>query len=1005
MANQNIFTTQVPSIPNVSDGVPYELGMKFRSAKGGKISAIRYWKAASETGTHVGKIWAATGGTPLASVTFSNETASGWQEQALSTPLNIQANTTYFVSVNCNSHFPISSNQLANSIVNGDLSSVADGNNGVFGNPNSLPSNSFRNSNYYRDIVFAAVSNIPTITKLSGDNQTGTAGNALPNPLVVQVNDGSGNPQSGVTINFAVTTGGGSVSPTSAVTNANGQASTVLTLGAASGATSPVTNTVSATASSIGSVSFTATANPSGGTNNQTIFTNQTPSIPDVSDGVPYELGMKFRSAKGGQIRAIRYWKAASETGNHVGKIWSSTGQNLASVNFLNETVSGWQQQLLNTPLAIEPNTTYVVSVNCNSYFPLTYDQLTNSIVNGDLSSVADGNNGVYGTTNTLPTNSYRNSNYFRDIVFLVGSSIIKVSGDNQIGTVGTALSNPLIVQVKDGAGNPQSGVTVNFAVTSGGGSVSPTSAVTAANGQASTVLTLGAIPSGPNDAAIVTATASGIGNTTFTAKAAPANSNAIYIENQNPGTTNWKITNYAYNEIVGYTAATSVNKGGSLDIKVSLAELGTYTIDVYRLGYYGGAGGRLILSSGSLNGITQPPYTVDSSTRLVECNWSTSYTLQIGSNWTSGLYIAKLTHQTGVQFPIWFVVRDDSRTADILFQASFNNYLAYTNTGGYSVYGFNSDFGQRAFKVSYDRPFYNGAGTNEYNTMTRWEYNMVRWLESQSYNVSYVTNVDVHANSQLLQRYKVFLSVGHDEYWSLEERNNVEQARDAGVNLGFFCANTAYWRVRLENSSTGTSNRIMACYKSDWAIDQVAAQNSANATNKFRGAQINRPENALLGVLYTGDKSSVLYGGFDFIVSNSSDPYYAHTNLNNGDSLGQLVGYEWDAVVNNGFTPSGLVILSQSPVIFETRAIDDEPSNQQTLPANTNFNISNAVRYTANSGAKVFSTGSIQFAFGLDSDTVPTPRTDIRVKQMVVNILADMNARPQTPDAGIIVP
>jgi Domain of unknown function (DUF4082)/Bacterial Ig-like domain (group 1) len=1003
MTNQSIFTNQTPSIPNISDGVPYELGMKFRSATAGQISAIRYWKAASEIGTHVGHIWAATGGTLLASVTFSNETASGWQEQALSTPLNIQANTTYVVSVNCNSYFPITYDELANSIVNGDLSSVADGNNGVFGNPNSLPTNSYRNSNYYHDIVFA-VSSTPTITKVSGDNQTGTAGNALPNPLVVEVKDGSGNPQSGVTINFTVT-GGGSVSSASTVTNANGQASTALTLGAASGATSPVTNTVSATASSIGSVSFTATANPPGGTNNQTVFTNQTPSIPDISDGVPYELGMKFRSATAGQISAIRYWKAASETGNHVGKIWSSTGQNLASVNFLNETVSGWQQQLLDNPLAIEANTTYVVSVNCNSYFPITYDQLANSIVNGDLSSVADGNNGVYGTTNTLPTNSYRNSNYFRDIVFLTGSSIIKVSGNNQTGTVGTALSNPLIVQVKDSTGNPQSGVTVNFAVTSGGGSVSPTSAVTAANGQASTVLTLGAIPSGSNDAVIVTVTASGIGSTTFTAKAVPANSNAIYLENQNPGTTNWQITNYANNEIAGYTAATSVNKGSSLAIKVSLAQSGTYTIDVYRLGYYGGAGGRLIFSSGSLNGITQPAYTVDPSTRLVECNWPTSYTLQIGSNWTTGLYIAKLTDQaTGKQFPVWFVVRDDSSTADILFQASFNTYLAYTNTGGYSLYaGFNIG-GQAAFKVSYDRPFYSGSGYVDWNSMTRWEYNMVRWLESQSYNVSYVTNVDVHANPQLLQQHKVFLSVGHDEYWSLEERDNVEQARNAGVNLGFFSANTAYWRVRFENSSTGATNRVMACYKYNWAVDPVAVQNLANATNKFRQPQINRPENALLGVLYTGDGAG-LYGGYDFIVSNSSDPYYAHTNLNNGDSLGPLVGYEWDAVVNNGFTPSGLVILSQSSVIPGARSIDDESPAEQTLPPTTNFNISNAVRYTATSGAKVFSTGSIQFAWGLDSDTVQTPRTDIRVKQMVVNILADMNARPQTPDANIIVP
>ncbi|MBR8835677.1 MAG: DUF4082 domain-containing protein, partial [Stigonema ocellatum SAG 48.90 = DSM 106950] len=102
-------------------------------------------------------------------------------------------------------------------------------------------------------------------------------------------------------------------------------------------------------------------------TTSQTIFTNQTPSNPNGTDGVAYELGLKFQSAKAGQITAIRYWKAASETsGSHVGKIWSSTGSVLASVSFANETASGWQQQALATPLNIVANTTYVVSVNVN---------------------------------------------------------------------------------------------------------------------------------------------------------------------------------------------------------------------------------------------------------------------------------------------------------------------------------------------------------------------------------------------------------------------------------------------------------------------------------------------------------------------------------------------------------------------------------------------------------------------------------------------------------------
>lgn len=737
----------------------------------------------------------------------------------------------------------------------------------------------------------------------------------------------------------------------------------------------------------------------------ESVFTTQVPSIPNASDnGTSYELGMKLQSAKSGQITAIRYWKAASETGTHVGRIWASSGAVLATVTFSNETASGWQQQALNTPVNIQANTTYVVSVNINGFFADTHSGLASSVVNGNLSSVADGNNGVYGSPGSLPTNSYLNSNYFCDVVFVASSAssnptITKVSGDNQSGTAGTALPNPLVVQIKDSAGNPQAGTTVSFAVTTGGGSVSPTSAVTNANGQANTVLTLGTTAVTNT----VSATVSGVGTVSFSATAKTTATNSIYLENQKTGTTAWKITNQATTEIAGYAGATSINRGGSLPIKVSLAQAGQYTIDVYRLGFYAGTGGRLLFSSGLLNGVTQPVCTVtDSSTRLVECNWSTSYTLTVGSDWTSGLYIAKLTDQTtGKQSQVWFVVRDDSSTSNVLFQSSFTTLQAYNNFGGYSLYAFNSINGQSAFKVSFDRPFSETTTeSSEYNHLLRWERNMVRWMESQGYDISYVTNLDVHTNPQLLRQHKVFLSVGHDEYWSMEERNGVEKARDAGVNLGFFSANTAYWRVRFENSSSGTPNRVMACYKNAWAQDPVAP------TNKFRSPQNNRPENALLGVMYTGDRDELYsntgssnpnYGGYDFVVTNSTDPYYANTNLHDGDALSILVGFEWDAIVNNGFTPSGLVVLSQSPV---------NPSNLDTdLPSATNTQISNAVRYTAASGAKVFSTGSIQWMWGLDSDSVNPPRQDVRAQQFAVNVLADLGAKPLTPASNIVVP
>jgi hypothetical protein len=187
-----------------------------------------------------------------------------------------------------------------------------------------------------------------------------------------------------------------------------------------------------------------------------------------------------------------------------------------------------------------------------------------------------------------------------------------------------------------------------------------------------------------------------------------------------------------------------------------------------------------------------------------------------------------------------------------------------------------------------------------------------------------------------------------------------------------------------------------MAVYKDNWALDPVAQLDNSQATTLFRSSQVNRPENALLGVMYTGDDSRNVSAGFNFKVSNSADPYYANTGLQNGETLFELVGYEWDAVVDNGFTPAGLVVLSQSDVVPNEIA--------PGLPAGTNVNISNAVRYTAASGAKVFSTGSIQWLWGLDSTGVFNPRVDPRAQQIAANVFKDMKALPQTPRPGLIL-
>ena len=1189
----SVFTTQTPTRPNITDGSgsegDYELGMEFTSAKVGQISAIRYYKAASETGSHTGRIWSSTG-TLLASVTFSNETASGWQQQALATPLTIQANTTYIVSVNTNSYYVATNNGLATTLTNGDLSAIADGSNGVYNTtPGNFPTQSFQNSNYFRDIVFTPTAvnpnNNPGAVTISGT----TTQNQI---LIATVSDAD--ISTDVTINYQWQQSNGTT-----WTNITGATTQMLMLGQAQvgklvrttasytdslGSSENITSTATSSivnVNDVGTVAITGivaqgstlTANVTdadgltgvninyqwqlwenntwtningasnqnltldsslvgkqvhvtvtytdvlGGNENilspatrpisasilESLFTTQTPTRPNITDGSgsagDYELGMEFRTAKAGQIQAIRYYKAPSETGTHVGKIWSTSGQLLASATFTNETASGWQQQTLATPLTIQGNTTYIVSVNTNSYYVATNNGLATTLTNGDLSAIADGSNGVYNTTpGNFPTQSFQNSNYFRDIVFSANSNYnnnlgtVNISGTEtedqtltaniseldgvDVNTIayqwqqssddGTTWTNIVgatsqtlilgdaqvnkrvrvrasyidkkgssenlisaatfsVVNINDLglailAGSATSGASLKANIFDADGLTGVTinyqwqqlvnSIWTNITGATSNLLTLGASLVGQQ----VRATASYIdalssSENIFSLATSIADQNAIVLENQKTGTTAWKISNLATNnEIAGYGDATSINKGQALNLKISLAQAGQYRIDVYRLGYYGGTGGRLITSVTGLNGVVQAsPTMTNASTKLVEWNWNTSYTLQTGSDWTTGLYLANLTDsRTGKQTYVQFVLRDDNRPADIGFQDSVSTTQAYNNYGGYSVYDANSSGGQRAYQVSFDRPLAAAnlglTNTDGYNTnnMLAWEYNMVRWQESQGYDVSYFTNIDTSINPLQLYSQNVFQVTGHDEYWSMDMMNNVTNARDKGINLAFFSANTAYWQVRFEPSSSGQANRVMTVYKdtsgigiSGDSLDPVTVTNPSAATTLFRSSQVNRPENALMGVGYLSDTPNI-YGGYDFVVSNALDPYYANTGLKNGDKLRGLVGYEWDGLLNNGFAPPGLVVLSQSPV--QAGAV------LPPLPSGTNPNISNAVRYTAASGAKVFSTGSVQWVWGLDSDNVINPRVDIRAQQITVNVLKDMGAKPQTPSSGIVV-
>src|SRR5581483_20522 len=261
------------------------------------------------------------------------------------------------------------------------------------------------------------------------------------------------------------------------------------------------------------------------------------------------------------------------------------------------------------------------------------------------------------------------------------------------------------------------------------------------------------------------------------------------------------------------------------------------------------------------------------------------------------------------------FVVREDARPSALLYQSSVTTYQAYNNWGGQSLYAFNSAAAMPATKVSFNRPYAasphpraaSGAGAGDFLTSNAirtvdtappagWEYNFVRWLEREGYDVTYSTNLDTHENPRLLMRHEAWLSVGHDEYWSAKMRQHVEEALEAGVSLGFFSANTCYWQIRLEPSpTTGQSNRVMVAYKErasqedPLAVDDDAA-NDVRVTGRWREAPVNQPEEELIGVMYEGNPAEA-----DLIVKTVGHWALADTGLRPGDRVPGVLGYEAD--------------------------------------------------------------------------------------------------------------
>jgi hypothetical protein len=468
-----------------------------------------------------------------------------------------------------------------------------------------------------------------------------------------------------------------------------------------------------------------------------------------------------------------------------------------------------------------------------------------------------------------------------------------------------------------------------------------------------------------------------------------------ISCENSQAGTRDWMLTNtridpatkYRCPWIEGYCSRTSVLAGEEITFHVSTNPASAFRVEIYRMGYYGGAGGRKIHELGPFKGVTQPDPPIGPN-RLRECKWQSCATLRIPHGWPSGVYLGKLTaERESLQSYVIFIVKDN-RKADFLFQCSDTTWQAYNRwPNQFSLYddGKESWYWGPGVDISFDRPYGKycqildaplSTGSGEWFL---WEFPMAYWLESRGYDVSYVSNLDTHAHPKALRRARGFISIGHDEYYSMELFQNLRSAINDGLNVAFFSGNVCCGRIDPRPSSDGRPNRIFS--RTDfWGPRDEEEIKRFPSMAKLPHTSPN--SNLLVGA----GNIAPTTGGADWACSKPDHWIFANTGMKKGDSIPGLVGWEWHG---GPVDLPGLEILSTGPT--------------QSAPGKLNGGIYTATLYDGPKKNFVFNASSCWWADGLSAppgyvrpSVYTSPQgPDARAQQITKNILERMVAFP----------
>ena len=462
-----------------------------------------------------------------------------------------------------------------------------------------------------------------------------------------------------------------------------------------------------------------------------------------------------------------------------------------------------------------------------------------------------------------------------------------------------------------------------------------------------------------------------------------------IRRENARPGTRDWMLTNTRVDPatkwrcpwIEGYCSHASIGAGETLRVHASTNPASAFRLEVFRMGWYGGLGGRKVAEFGPLAGKPQPDPVVGPKRRR-DCAWEPALEFAVPRDWVSGLYLGKMTaDRGGLQSYVVFIVRDD-RPADFIFQCSDTTWQAYNRWpdhyalynkdqhewwwGGDVQVSFNRPYGR--YCQIFDQPLSQGSGE-----FLLWEFPAAFWLEQHGHDITYISNLDTHRDPAGLLRARGLLSVGHDEYWSIDMYRNVEAAVKAGLNVAFLSGNAVCGKILFSPDDRGGRDRV---------FERVGVYGPPGGTREFVAMDSLPHERPYANELVGAHSTGPVTGGADWACTAPDHWLFEGTGMARGDAIPGLVGWEWHG---DPAPIPGLEIVASGPT--------------QSAPGKPNDGHFTSTIYPGPSGNVVFNAATIWWADGLSAppgymrpSVYTSPRgPDARVQRITSNLLGRM--------------